>query len=302
MNELCRFYERKYPLPGEVVVVKIKRLCDAGAYVSLLAYAGIEGMILTTEYSRRRIRSMTNFIKVGAQEYAKVLRVDEEKGYIDLSKRQVDTDEKAEAEQLYRQSIRVHQILYGVHRKHPKISLYDLYHKLVWDLHRKYGHAYLAFQLIARGESKLLNDYELDGDVVVDLLKVIQNQFATKVEKLQADLECTCFNYEGIEAIKDAFKVAQAQSTQQIIIKANVVAAPLYVLTTMTSDTTAGLKLLDQAIAMAKAVLVERGGTLDVKIPPRIMTQVDVEKQKQMLDKLDQASREVDGDSNDEED
>lgn len=37
-----------------------------GAYVALLEYNGIEGMILLSELSRRRIRSITKLIKVGA--------------------------------------------------------------------------------------------------------------------------------------------------------------------------------------------------------------------------------------------
>jgi hypothetical protein len=37
-----------------------------GAYVSLLEYNGIEGMILLSELSRRRIRSITKLIKVWA--------------------------------------------------------------------------------------------------------------------------------------------------------------------------------------------------------------------------------------------
>eukprot|EP00894_Picocystis_sp_ML_P002522 jgi/Pico_ML_1/53039/g3659.t1 len=58
-----------------------------GAYVSLLEYNNIEGMILLSELSRRRIRSINKLIKVGRQEPVMVLRVDTEKGYIDLSKR-----------------------------------------------------------------------------------------------------------------------------------------------------------------------------------------------------------------------
>jgi ribosomal protein S1 len=60
-----------------------------GAYVALLEYNGIEGMILLSELSRRRIRSISKLIKVGRQEPVMVLRVDKEKGYIDLSKRRV---------------------------------------------------------------------------------------------------------------------------------------------------------------------------------------------------------------------
>jgi len=75
-----------------------------GAYVQLLEYNNIEGMILLSELTRRRIRSVSKLIKVAPKNYPSftlysqpaqvgriepvmVLRVDKEKGYIDLSKR-----------------------------------------------------------------------------------------------------------------------------------------------------------------------------------------------------------------------
>ena len=91
--------------------VQVKSIAEMGAYVSLLEYNNIEGMILLSELSRRRIRSVTKLIKarraasagpagqarpeqparpaaqVGRVEPVMVLRVDKEKGYIDLSKR-----------------------------------------------------------------------------------------------------------------------------------------------------------------------------------------------------------------------
>merc|ERR1719245_2064072 len=58
-----------------------------GAYCSLLEYNDIKGMILMSELSRRRIRSVNRLIRVGRQEIVAVLRVNKEKGYIDLSKK-----------------------------------------------------------------------------------------------------------------------------------------------------------------------------------------------------------------------
>ena len=45
-----------------------------------LEYDGIEGMILLSELSRRRIRSIQKLIRVGRNEVVVVLRVDKEKG------------------------------------------------------------------------------------------------------------------------------------------------------------------------------------------------------------------------------
>ncbi len=51
-----------------------------GAYVKLLEYDNIDGMILLSELSRRRIRSIQKLIRVGRNEVVVVLRVDKDKG------------------------------------------------------------------------------------------------------------------------------------------------------------------------------------------------------------------------------
>jgi transcriptional accessory protein Tex/SPT6 len=58
-------------------------------------------MILLSELSRRRIRSITKLIRVGRIEFVVVLRVDKEKGYIDLSKRRVAPEDVAKADKKY---------------------------------------------------------------------------------------------------------------------------------------------------------------------------------------------------------
>lgn len=50
-------------------------------------------MILLSELSRRRIRSINKLIRVGRKECVVVIRVDKDKGYIDLSKRRVSQEE-----------------------------------------------------------------------------------------------------------------------------------------------------------------------------------------------------------------
>ena len=47
-----------------------------------LEYDNIEGMILLSELSRRRIRSIQKLIRVGRNEVVVVLRVDKEKGQL----------------------------------------------------------------------------------------------------------------------------------------------------------------------------------------------------------------------------
>lgn len=110
-NLECRMYEAKYPEVDMAVMIQVKNIADMGAYVSLLEYNNIEGMILFSELSRRRIRSVSSLIKVGRQEPVMVLRVDKEKGYIDLSKRRVSEEDIQACEERYNKSKLVHSIM-----------------------------------------------------------------------------------------------------------------------------------------------------------------------------------------------
>lgn len=93
----CRFYEEKYPEVDSYVMVNVKQvrllevvfpalaylfnqIAEMGAYVKLLEYDNIDGMILLSELSRRRIRSIQKLIRIGRNEVVIVLRVDKEKG------------------------------------------------------------------------------------------------------------------------------------------------------------------------------------------------------------------------------
>jgi len=76
----CRFYEHKFPEVEDVVMVNVRSIAEMGAYVHLLEYNNIEGMILLSELSRRRIRSINKLIRIGRDECVVVIRVDKDKG------------------------------------------------------------------------------------------------------------------------------------------------------------------------------------------------------------------------------
>ena len=78
----CRFYKNKFPEVEDVVMVNVRSIAEMGAYGRLLEYNDIEGMILLSELSRRRIRSINKLIRVGRSECVVVIRVDKDKGML----------------------------------------------------------------------------------------------------------------------------------------------------------------------------------------------------------------------------
>jgi translation initiation factor 2 alpha subunit (eIF-2alpha) len=75
------------------------------------------------------------------------------------------------------------------------------------------------------------------------LLKNIKRRMTPQPLKIRADVELTCFAYDGVERIRDAMRAAQALSTEDCPVKMKLVAPPLYVLTTQTLDKAKGVEV-----------------------------------------------------------
>ncbi|XP_035167461.1 eukaryotic translation initiation factor 2 subunit 1 [Oxyura jamaicensis] len=149
----CRFYQHKFPEVEDVVMVNVRSIAEMGAYVSLLEYNNIEGMILLSELSRRRIRSINKLIRIGRNECVVVIRVDKEKGYIDLSKRRVSPEEAIKCEDKFTKSKTVYSILRHVaevleYTKDEQLE--SLFQRTAWvfdDKYKRPGYgAYDAFK------------------------------------------------------------------------------------------------------------------------------------------------------------
>ena len=54
--------------------------------------------------------------------------------------------------------------------------------------------------------------------------------------KVRADVEMTCFAYDGVERIREAMRAALGAGTEACPVSIKLVAAPRYVLTTQTLD------------------------------------------------------------------
>ncbi|TXT09027.1 hypothetical protein VHUM_02501 [Vanrija humicola] len=297
-----RFYESKYPEVDQLVMVQVQSIEDMGAYVKLLEYDGIEGMILLSELSRRRIRSVQKIIRVGRNEVVVVMRVDPEKGYIDLSKRRVSAEDVVKCEERYEKGRAVDSILTQV-AKRRGVTPESLYEQIAWPLHRKYGHSYEAFKLSISEPEAVFGDLGIDEETLIELKHTIARRLTPKPVKVRADIEVKCFAYSGIEAIRKALKAGEACSTEEVPIKVRLVAPPLYVMTTTSTDKTAAIETMEKAVEAIGTVIAEEKGDINVKMAPKVVSETDDAELKALMEQFAQANMDVAGDDDsDEED
>ncbi|XP_005190144.1 eukaryotic translation initiation factor 2 subunit 1 [Musca domestica] len=301
-----RFYSEKYPEVEDVVMVNVLSIAEMGAYVHLLEYNNIEGMILLSELSRRRIRSINKLIRVGKTEPVVVIRVDKEKGYIDLSKRRVSPEDVEKCTERFAKAKAVDLLLRHVANLlgyESSDQLEELYQKTAWHFEKKYNSKSAAYDIFKQSveDPTVFDECDLDEKTKEVLLNNVKRKLVSPTVKIRSDIECSCYGYEGIDAVKASLNTGLELSNEELPIRINLIAPPLYVMTTSTTKKAEGLKILEQAIENIRAKILEYGGEFKVVMPPKLVTAIDEAELARRLQKAEAENAEVGGDDDEEE-
>jgi hypothetical protein len=84
----------------------------------------------------------------------------------------------------------------------------------------------------------------------------------SRAPQCRADIEVTCFTYEGIDAIRDALLTGCDAGTAECPIRIKLIAPPMYVMTTMTLDKDLGIAALQAGIDAITAKIQVRAGAV----------------------------------------
>eukprot|EP01024_Parvocaulis_polyphysoides_P058046 TRINITY_DN620_c0_g1_i10.p5 TRINITY_DN620_c0_g1~~TRINITY_DN620_c0_g1_i10.p5 ORF type:complete len:146 (-),score=42.32 TRINITY_DN620_c0_g1_i10:1023-1460(-) len=119
--------------------------------------------------------------------------------------------------------------------------------------------------------------------------------------KIRADVELTCFEYDGVLHIQEAMREAKKCSDEQCEVSIKLIAPPLYVLSTQTLDQNRGIDVLTEACEACQKVIQSRGGKLVVKEKARVVSEQEDRLLNRKLEEEQLNNQEVDGDDDDEE-
>jgi translation initiation factor 2 subunit 1 len=146
------------------------------------------------------------------------------------------------------------------------------------------------------GTEDIFDGLNVAPEIKEDILTYVRRKLAPQSIKIRADIEVTCFTYEGIDVIKEALMAGERKGTSENPIKIKLIAPPLYVITCTTLDKDFGIQLLNEAIETITSTARTLGGAVEVKMPPKAVTQREDADLQAMLDRLAIAQDDVDGD------
>ena len=213
----------------------------------------------------RQINDLKKAFPVGKVLVLHVVGVNNVKGYIHLSNRFDNPEEVDKCNLRYAKSKQVENIVKLLALRTYK-SMEAIYKKVIWPLYKTHNHALDALkEIIEKGNLSILNRLNVNDEIKNELMNILKKSIPIKI---RADFKLTCFNFDGIEAIKEALLKGEKKSTENIQIKLSIIKAPLYrcILTTMNIEK--GLEIMNQVLEVIKTSIEARNGNYLLKVNP----------------------------------
>ena len=243
-----------FPEEDEIVMCTVKDIHFHSVFAKLDEYDRI-GLIHISEVSPGRIRNIRDFVVEGKKVVCKILRVDKEKGHIDLSLRRVTESQKRAKVNEVKQEQKAEKIV-EITAKSLNLSLNDAYNKIAEKVMQKYHTLYPCFETVVKDEELLLK-LGVPESLAKPLTEAIKLRIKEAEVQIGGELKLTSYAPDGIEIIKKAIKKVESASKD---ITAIYEGAGKYRLLVKAPDYKAAEKILDKATSSAISFIEKAKG------------------------------------------
>jgi len=147
----------EWPDEGELVVCTVTNVKNFGAFVTLDEYENKEGFIHIAEVSSGWIKYIRDYVREGQKVVCKVLKVDPEKGHIDLSLKAVNEHQRREKIQEWKNEQKAENLL-GIVATRLGKTVEECWEEFGYALLDSFGSLYRAF------EESVMDEQALEGE------------------------------------------------------------------------------------------------------------------------------------------
>jgi translation initiation factor 2 subunit 1 len=252
--------ERKpeWPESGDLVIATIETVTDYGAYAKLDEYDK-RGLLHVSEISSSWIRNIRDFVRENQKMVLKVLRVDPEKGHVDLSLRRVTKREKIEKIKSWKKDRKAEALLRGVAEK-VGLPVEEVYQKAGNLLEEKYG-LYEGFEKVVKEGIEVLTKLGVPEDIAKAFAQVSEERIRVKLVKVKGTLEIRSMKPNGVKCIQDAFiNAKKAEKTRDAEVKFYVIATPRYSVEVSAENYKRAEEVLQKVSQNVVTIITKAGG------------------------------------------
>jgi translation initiation factor 2 subunit 1 len=202
------YLKKGFPEVNEFVICTIKQLLPHSVFVSLDEYENKEGIIHASEMSRKIMRNLRTLLKIGSKKVCKVVKIDKEKGHIDLSLRRVGAGQERNKLAQWKNEKTANDVL-EVFAKDTKQKIEDVYAKCGNKILDEYGELYPTFIEVAKDGEKVLTELKIPSTISKSLTALIKKRIAIPKISISGKIILTSTASNGLEIVKTAIKKMQ---------------------------------------------------------------------------------------------
>lgn len=224
----------EWPETGDLVMATVETVTDFGAYVKLDEY-NKKGLLHVSEISSSWIRNIRDFVREGQKLVLKVLRVDPDKGHVDLSLRRVTKREKIEKTMAWKKERKAEALIRDVAEK-TGLSLQETYDKAGAPMENEYG-LYEGFEKAVKEGAESLTKIGVPEEIARAIVEVGQERIRVPMVRVKGTVELRCMKPNGVKIIREAF--SNARKTEKLgstKLRFYVIAAPKYSIEVLAED------------------------------------------------------------------
>ena len=252
------FKKQGFPEEGDLVLCTVTSVQFHSVFVDIDDY-GKGGMIHISEVSPGRIRNIRDFVKEGKKIVCKVLKINEEKGYIDLSLRRVNESEKRRKIDETKKEQNAEKIVEIAAGK-VGIKTEQLYREISEKIAKNYGSLHEFFEDVCEDE-KLLDSLKIDSEYSKILGDTVKQRIKPSEVEIKGKLKITTYAPNGIDIIKESLKKAEEAGRGKIAI--NYLGSGLYRFMIKAPDYKEAEKLMKNATESAINFVAKNDGTVE---------------------------------------
>lgn len=250
----------EWPEVGDLVIASIQKVTNYGAYVFLDEYEK-EGLLHISEVASGWVRNIRSFIREGQKTVLKVLRVDAEKGHVDLSLRRVTKRGRREKILAWKKERQAEGLLRSVSEK-LGIPVGEVHGKAGSLIEAKFGELYKGLEKTAREGPDILLELGVPENLAVAIAEIVKEKIKLPLVKIKGTLELQSTKPNGVlhirEALQSAKKIEKSAGTK---VRVYVVAPPKYRIEVLAEDYKKAEKVLEKATETAIKTITKAGGT-----------------------------------------
>jgi translation initiation factor 2 subunit 1 len=197
------FLVKKKGLPewGEFVLCRVKRVTPYAAWCVLIEYPDVEGMVHVSEVAGKWVHNIRDFVKQGKQYVAKVVKIDYQKNFVNLSLKRVSKYDEREKMNDFRREKRSEKMLEHAAKELGK-DLGQAYEEVGFLLQKEFGELFAAFEE-TRKNPGILTKKGVSKEWADAIEKIVKKSFKEKKFKITAELELKSYAKDGVERIKE---------------------------------------------------------------------------------------------------